>query len=90
MRDKRMEQDEALHVTDGSCERCGGLMYGVSLLDIKSSQERRIEAMECILCGNIVDSTILRNRRRALVGTVPAASERGRPPQSRFSEGAYR
>ncbi|TAK08379.1 MAG: hypothetical protein EPO39_04545 [Candidatus Manganitrophaceae bacterium] len=68
----RIKQDEAPDVTDGSCDRCGGLMYGVTLLDMKSTQERRIEAKECFLCGNIVDPTILRNRGRSPVGTVPA------------------
>lgn len=68
---KRIKQDRALPVTDGSCGRCGGLMYGVSLLDMKSSQERRIEARECFLCGNIVDPTILRNRERSLIGIPP-------------------
>ena len=67
---KRMKQGGAPDVTDGSCNRCGGLMYGVSLLDMKSSQERRIEARGCIICGDIVDSTILRNRRSSLVGAT--------------------
>lgn len=70
MRGKRMKQSGALPVTDESCGRCGGLMYGVTLLDMKSSQERRVEARECILCGNIVDPMILRNRERSLVGTT--------------------
>lgn len=67
MGEKRMKQDGALPVTDESRGRCGGLMYGVSLLDLKSTQERRIEARECFLCGNIVDPMILRNRRSSLI-----------------------
>jgi hypothetical protein len=45
------------------CPRCNGLMYMTELRD--SRVPNRSVGFACILCGDIVDPTIMRNRMRA-------------------------
>ena len=47
------------------CGRCRGLMYRIELRDWRGSrgQDGR-DALQCIVCGDIIDPVIMRNRRR--------------------------
>lgn len=46
-----------------SCTRCGGLMVREICLDLfNSTTEVECAARRCIQCGDIIDTTILRNR----------------------------
>ena len=45
------------------CARCGGLMVQEICLDLfNSTSEVECAARRCVQCGDIIDSTILRNR----------------------------
>lgn len=45
------------------CTRCGGLMVQEICLDLfNSTSEVECAARRCVQCGDIIDSTILRNR----------------------------
>lgn len=47
-----------------NCRRCQGLMCQVSLLDpLHESGQLWAVAWQCVNCGEIVDSLILRNRK---------------------------
>lgn len=46
-----------------SCTRCGGLMVREICLDLfNSTTEAECAARRCVQCGDIIDTTILRNR----------------------------
>ncbi len=48
------------------CERCDGLMVSERIYDPQGlSGDLCVDGYRCILCGNIVDATILENRRRS-------------------------
>lgn len=44
-----------------SCPRCGGLMVTERLLDLWDTNIET-EARRCILCGEVLDAVIMRNR----------------------------
>ena len=48
------------------CYRCGGLMITEQCFDVESNTgEFEIQIRKCLSCGETIDPTILRNRRRA-------------------------
>jgi hypothetical protein len=47
-----------------NCARCNGLMYRIDLLDKQG--HARIEAWVCLMCGEVLDPVILRNRSDAI------------------------
>ena len=49
------------------CRRCGGLMVHDDCLDVASDTgEVRIAVLRCFACGELIDHTILRNRREPI------------------------
>lgn len=49
-----------------TCERCHGLMVGERICDLQgTSGDLYVDGYRCLLCGNVVDTTILTNRRRS-------------------------
>lgn len=49
-----------------TCERCHGLMVGERICDLQgTSGDLCVDGYRCLLCGNVVDATILVNRRRS-------------------------
>lgn len=55
------------------CERCSGLLYWTELREWDGSRGQDCQgALQCILCGNIIDPVIVKNRQRA-VGSVREA-----------------
>ena len=54
------------------CERCAGLMVVEDCLDYKGSEDAFwIKAFRCIICGNLVDHLITRNRSVKLAEVIP-------------------
>lgn len=48
------------------CERCDGLMVGEQICDLQgTNSDLCANGYRCLLCGNVVDETILENRRRS-------------------------
>lgn len=64
------------------CERCSGLLYWTELREWDGSRGQDSHgALQCILCGNIIDPVIVKNRQRALAFVqepVRASSRRWR------------
>ncbi len=48
-----------------TCERCDGLMVSERIFDLGMSNDLCVDGYRCLLCGDIVDATILENRRRS-------------------------
>jgi hypothetical protein len=47
------------------CERCSGLLYWTELREWDGSRGQDSHgALQCILCGNIIDPVIVKNRQR--------------------------
>lgn len=62
-----------------TCERCNGLMVSERIYDFRGmGSDLCVDGYRCILCGNIVDATILENRRRSIntVGSITLTSLR--------------
>lgn len=58
------------------CPRCNGLMYLTELRDSRAPS--RSMGLTCILCGDIVDPTIVRNRTRSPTDLIQAHGTRVR------------
>jgi hypothetical protein len=61
------------------CERCNGLMVCEQICDLQEmNSDLCVNGYRCLLCGNIVDTTILENRRRFIeaVGSITLTSHR--------------
>lgn len=62
-----------------TCERCDGLMVSERICDLQGMcSDLCVNGYRCILCGNVVDATILENRRRSTeaVGSIAWTSLR--------------
>ncbi len=47
-----------------TCERCNGLMVSEQICDLRgTSGDLSVVGYRCLLCGDVVDKTILANRR---------------------------
>jgi hypothetical protein len=52
------------HCCETTCTRCGGLMVGEFCMDLLNGiGELEFLASRCVLCGEVVDPVILKNRR---------------------------
>ena len=50
-----------------TCERCHGLMVSEQIYDLQGmNSDLCVGGYCCLLCGNLVDATILENRRRSI------------------------
>jgi len=50
-----------------TCERCNGLMVSERICDLQGmNSDLCANGYRCLLCGNLVDATILDNRRRSI------------------------
>ncbi|MDF0672946.1 MAG: hypothetical protein P0120_01205 [Nitrospira sp.] len=50
-----------------TCQRCDGLMVSERISDLQGlSSDLCVDGYRCLLCGNIVDATILENRQRSV------------------------
>ena len=61
------------------CERCEGLMVSEQICDPRGmNSDLCVNGHRCLLCGNIVDATILENRRCSIdaVGSTTLTSPR--------------
>ncbi|MEK9142898.1 MAG: hypothetical protein AAB308_17735 [Nitrospirota bacterium] len=55
-----------------TCKRCDGLMVSERICDLQGmSSDLCADGYRCLLCGNIVDTTILENRRRLTDAVEP-------------------
>ena len=55
-----------------TCKRCDGLMVSERICDLQGmSSNLCADGYRCLLCGNIVDTTILENRRRSTDAIEP-------------------
>lgn len=49
------------------CERCDGLIVSKRISDPRGlNSDLWVAGYRCLLCGNLVDATILENRRRSI------------------------
>ncbi len=49
-----------------TCERCDGLMVSERIYDLQGlSSDLHIDGYRCLLCGNVIDATILEHRKRS-------------------------
>ncbi|HBR51493.1 MAG TPA: hypothetical protein DEA71_15580 [Nitrospira sp.] len=49
-----------------TCQRCDGLMVSERICDLQGlSSDLCVDGYRCLLCGNVVDATILENRRQS-------------------------
>ena len=65
-RSKFSRKESTINATH-TCHRCGGLMVHDDCLDVASDTgEVRIAVLRCFACGELIDRTILRNRREPL------------------------
>ena len=54
------------------CERCNGLMVGERICDMNGTGgDLCVDGYRCLLCGNLVDTVILENRRRSTDAVEP-------------------
>jgi len=66
-----------------TCERCHGLMVSEQIYDFQGmNSDLCVDGYRCLLCGNLVDATILENRRRSTEAVEPIA--RNGPRMQRF------
>lgn len=50
-----------------TCERCDCLMVCEQICDLqRMNSDLCVDGYRCLLCGNLVDATILENRRRSI------------------------
>ncbi|MDC8447506.1 MAG: hypothetical protein LV473_04015 [Nitrospira sp.] len=55
-----------------TCTRCDGLMVSERICDLQGmSSDLCAEGYRCLLCGDIVDTAILENRRRLTNAIAP-------------------
>lgn len=55
-----------------TCERCHGLMVSERICDLQGmSSDLCANGYRCLHCGNLVDATILENRRRSSEAVEP-------------------
>ena len=47
-----------------TCERCDGLMVTERIFDLGMSNDLCVDGYRCLLCGDVVDATILEHRRQ--------------------------
>lgn len=48
-----------------TCERCDGLMVSERIYDLGMSNDLCVDGYRCLLCGDVVDATILEHRRQS-------------------------
>ena len=64
-----------------TCERCNGLMVSERIYDFQGmSSDLCVDGYRCLLCGNIVDVTILENRRHS-IDAIRSITLKGPRPQ---------
>ncbi|UVT18255.1 MAG: hypothetical protein H8K03_22205 (plasmid) [Nitrospira sp.] len=55
-----------------TCTRCNGLMVSERIVDLQGmSSDLCADGYRCLLCGDIVDTAILENRRRLTNACAP-------------------
>lgn len=65
-----------------TCERCDGLMVSEQICDLQgTNRELCANGYRCLLCGNVVDPTILDNRRRSSETVEPLTVYSRRMPR---------
>ena len=65
-----------------TCERCEGLMVSEQICDLQgTNSELGVNGYRCLLCGNVVDATILENRRRSIEALEPLTVYSPRMPR---------
>jgi hypothetical protein len=68
-------------VAASRCERCSGLLYWTELREWDGSRGQDSHgALQCILCGNVIDPVIVKNRQR----TVASLRQSARSPSRRW------
>lgn len=65
-----------------TCERCDGLMVSERIDDLQGmNSDLCANGYRCLLCGNVVDATILENRRRSTASAEPIMFTSSRMPR---------
>lgn len=64
-----------------TCERCEGLMVSEQMCDLRgTNRELCANGYRCLLCGDVVDATILENRKRPAGASAPLVADTPRMP----------
>ncbi|MER3423484.1 MAG: hypothetical protein C4293_09875 [Nitrospiraceae bacterium] len=62
----------AVPTFDGQCTRCGGYMVAERYIDLlDDTGQLQFMGHRCVQCGEVVDPTILQNRRRSASHAQP-------------------
>lgn len=57
-----------------TCERCKGLMVSEQMCDLRgTNRDLCANGYRCLLCGDVVDATILENRKRPAGASAPSS-----------------
>lgn len=48
------------------CPRCRSIMFQETYDGLEGTSGQQIQAMHCVMCGNIVDPVILRHRQQTI------------------------
>lgn len=65
-----------------TCERCEGLMVSEQVCDLQgTSRVPCTNGYRCLLCGNVIDATILENRKRSTEVSQPLMVYNPRMPR---------
>ena len=65
-----------------TCERCEGLMVSERICELQgTSGDLCVDGYRCLLCGNVVDTTIVENRRRSSETVEPLTVYSPRMPK---------
>jgi hypothetical protein len=65
-----------------TCERCDGLMVSEQIYDLQgTNSDLCTNGYRCLLCGNVIDATILENRRQSTEAPTPLTVYSPRMPR---------
>ncbi len=64
-----------------TCERCQGLMVGERICDLQGTNGDFVWTAIVACCGNVVDATILKNRRQSTEALDPLTVYNPRGPR---------
>ncbi|MGE0645302.1 MAG: hypothetical protein AB7P24_16705 [Nitrospira sp.] len=62
-----------------TCQRCNGLMATERIYDLGMSHDLCVDGYRCLLCGDVVDATILEHRGRSTGAIKPLRRVTPRP-----------
>lgn len=63
-----------------TCTKCDGLMVSERIVDLQGmSSDLCVDGYRCLLCGDVIDATILEHRKRSTGAAEPRPNVSARP-----------